>query len=408
MADIIKAEIPVPSPPDKLSLIDKLLRNEINCEELASLRVRINEEDLSFILEKIYDLNEVQVIRFATLDKFLSKVDTVKNAQRNNRFYAKIKKDFRKGSNKIILAEGDSWFNYPVILSDVIDWVAMEPNMAVYSLAAGGDWLLNMLTARKYVEEMSVIHPDFFVISGGGNDLLGNNRLAAIVDPAGNSAELAKNEWAQNLLSKAAARQLVHLDPQRFARGSGYLSKDFFALLMFFDLQYYFLINGILTGGTGNAGAGKFTDIKILTQGYDYAIPSDKKGWGLNPLRWYIPFIRTFLGHGSWLKTPLLLRGISDPAIQADITYSMVYLFNEMMINTGEVFCKIPGLEESIFHIDSRDSVGEDGWTDELHPLPENFRNTGRTFIDCINGKPSPHGQIYLVNELHPQNKAGK
>ena len=54
----------------------------------------------------------------------------------------------------VILAEGDSWFNYPVLLSDVLDWVGMEPDMIVYSVAEGGDWFLNILSARKYVEHL--------------------------------------------------------------------------------------------------------------------------------------------------------------------------------------------------------------------------------------------------------------
>lgn len=403
MAEIISAEIPIPSPLPKLALILKLLGNSISCAELTTLRKTINAEDLSFIIEKIYDLNEVQVIKFAAVDRLVSKVDLVKNAQRNSRFYAKIKKEFRNGSNKIILAEGDSWFNYPVILSDVIDWVSMEDNLAVYSLASGGDWLFNMLNARKYVEEFSVVHPDFFVISGGGNDLLGSNRLAAILEPSGKSQELAKNEWARQLIEKAGLRQIIPLDQRKFNEGIKYLSKDFFALLMFFDLQYYFLINGILTDGTGLFKSGKFAGTKIITQGYDYAIPSYNGGWGINPLRWYVPFIRSLLGHGSWLKTPLLLRGITNASTQANIIYAMIYLFNEMMIETGEVFSEIPGLEKSVFHIDSRGAVGADGWTDELHPKPEHFKRIGQTFIDCINSLPSAHGKIYVVNERYPR-----
>lgn len=403
MAEIIAAEIPIPSPQAKLELIMKLLDNEISCSELASLRMYINEEDLSYIIEKIYDLNEVQVIKFATIDRLVSKVDLIKNAQRNSKFYAKIKKGFRNGVNKIILAEGDSWFNYPIILSDVIDWVSMQDNLAVYSLASGGDWLFNMLNARKYVEEFSVVHPDFFVISGGGNDLLGSNRLAAILEPSGRSRELSKSEWSGQLLKNVQLRKVIPLDLKRFNEGVKYLSKDFFALLMFFNLQYYFLIKGILTDGKGNMKLGKFAGTKIITQGYDYAVPNDKIAFGVNPLRWYIPFIRSFLGHGSWLKTPLLLRGITNQSVQSNIIYAMIYLFNEMMIETGEEFSKIPGLEMSVFHIDARGAVGDHGWTDELHPKPEHFKRIAQTFTDCINGLPSVHGKVYVVNECYPR-----
>jgi hypothetical protein len=112
-----------------------------------------------------------------------------------------------------------------------------------------------------------------------------------------------------------------------------------------------------------------------------------------------------FLGHGGWLKIPLKMRGINDDAEQKDIVYAMIYLFNEMMIKTGDLFCKIPGLENSVYHVDSRGAIGEDGWTDELHPLPQNFKRVGETFIKCINHEPNKHGQVYVVNEFYPLNK---
>jgi len=383
------------SPEKKAVYIKLFLANRISAEQLAELRHCVNEKDLAIIIQRIYDLNEKQVLDVAALDSVMAFADGIKNSRRNAIFTNKINHDFRKGSNKIILAEGDSWFNYSVILSDVVDWIAMEKNMAVYSLANAGDWLLNMLHQRKYVEELSVLHPDFFLMSAGGNDLVGKSRIGAIVDPSGHSDEFDHNEFAKQLMDKVGTNPVVPLDGQKFEVGLKYLSKDFYELLMFFHLQYYFLMKGILTGG-------KFTGIRIITQGYDYPIPQHNGGWGWNPLHWFKPFIRMFLGNGTWLKTPLQMRGVLDPAIQEKIVYTMIYLFNEMMIKTGDLFCQLPGLEASVFHIDSRGSAGPDGWTDELHLLPEHFKNTGKTFIDCINGVPSPHGQVYVVNQIHP------
>jgi hypothetical protein len=93
---------------------------------------------------------------------------------------------------------------------------------------------------------------------------------------------------------------------------------------------------------------------------------------------------------------PLDLSGISDETEQRDVVYAMIYLFNEMMIETGELFRDIVGYN-CVFHIDSRGSVGDKGWTNELHPLPEKFRNTSNAFIDCINGIPSPNGLVYRI-----------
>lgn len=382
------------TPALKEVFIKELLANRISLSGFHSLLAAVNEQDLSLIIQRIYDLNDTQVRRIAALGPLMAKIDAIKNSQRNGKFLSKIKGGFRKNANnKVILVEGDSWFNYPVLLSDVIDWIGMEKNMAVYSLASGGDWLLNMLSARRYIEQLSTMHPDVFIISGGGNDLVGSNRIAAMVDPKGESDEFINSPWAQGVMRKSKTA----FDPYKFNRGLKFLSKDFFALLMFFQLQYYNLFNGILTSGTGDPANGKFPNIRIITQGYDYVIPSRRLGFGFKPWRWYRPFARVFLGHGSWLKTPLDLRGISDFDKQEDIMYSMIYLFNEMMIETGQFFKEISGYD-CVFHIDCRGAIGRDGWTDELHPLPENFRKVGKVFIDCINGVPSANGLVYEVS----------
>jgi hypothetical protein len=389
-----------PNPPLKSDLIDKLLENRISIDQLEDLRKMISAEDLSNIIQRIYDLNEKYILNLSAVEGVLRKLNDIKNAKRNKKFLRKMEKGFRDNSDlkkKVILAEGDSWFNYPIILTDIIDRISNEKDFALYSLASGGDWLLNMLTARHYVEELSLLHPDIFLISGGGNDLVGSSRLAAILEPKG-CDEYNQSKWAMQLIERAR-KDMVPFDHADFNEGVCHLSKDFFALLMFFHLQYSFLINGILQ--PGSAKEGKFKGIKIITQGYDYPIPSYKKAFGLNPLRWYVPFIRMFLGHGHWLKTPLQMRGITNEETQRKILYAMIYLFNEMMISTGAYFNNL--LPQSVFHIDSRGSVGKNGWTDELHALPEHFMRTGKVFIHCIRKEYEPtYSHVYIVNKFYP------
>jgi hypothetical protein len=167
---------------------------------------------------------------------------------------------------------------------------------------------------------------------------------------------------------------------------------------MFFHLQYYYLLKGILKGG--GTSKPKFDGIKIITQGYDYPLPSFDVRFGLNPLEWYVPFVRKFLGHGSWLKGPLQIRGINNNGDQRDVLYSMIYLFNEMMIEIGSLFNKTG---TRVFHIDSRESVGEKGWADELHPRPAHFIKIGQTFINCIKQEREPTYQnVYVVKECNP------
>ena len=387
-----------PTHSKKAGLIKLLLANRISAAGLAELADLVDAKDLATILTHIYDLNERDILEISALGGLKAMFDNGKNNRRNNSFTKKIINGFRDDPrNKVVLVEGDSWFNYPVILTDVIDSLSMDKRLAVYSLAKGGDWLLNMLTGRKYVEELSVLHPDFFLISGGGNDIVGSRRLAAIIQPTPGD-EFKKNEWASQLY-KTADHSFLAFDQAKFDLGVQYLSTDFFALLMFFHLQYYTLMKGILTGGDTHVS--KFPGIKILTQGYDYPIPSDDKNFGLDFTKWFIPFVRLFLGHGTWLKIPLQIRGINDPKLQRSILYAMIFLFNQMMIETGRRFNK-DGIRR-VFHIDSRDSIGEDGWTDELHAQPKHFLNTGKAFAFCIFDKDhaqATYDHVYVVTDL--------
>jgi len=395
---------PIPSSPnidhlddEKQRLIKAMLANNITEADLVNLRKMVDADDLAIIIQRIYDLNEKYILKISAVDGLLRKLDDIKNIRRNKRFTNKIKDGFRNSTHtkrKVILAEGDSWFNYPIILTDIIDRISMEDNFAVYSLASGGDWLLNMLTGRHYVEQLSVLHPDVFLISGGGNDLVGSSRLATMLDPSGNSTELGKNEWAQNLITKANA--IVDFDPARFWDGIRHVSRDFFALLMFFHLQYYSLIEGIVKNALKPDD--KFYPIQIITQGYDYGVPSYKNGLGSNPGLWFVPFIRSFLGHGHWLKTPMQIRGILNEDVQKNIIYAMIYLFNEMMIGIGRYFNSVRS--GSVSHIDSRGTVGNGGWTDELHPKPVHFMKTAKVFIGCINRTIEPdYEHVYIVTK---------
>ena len=73
-----------------------------------------------------------------------------------------------------------------------------------------------------------------------------------------------------------------------------------------------------------------------------------------------------------------------------------------MMIEIGTLFNESHP-QPRMFHIDSRDSVGEKGWADELHPRPVHFIKTGQTFIDCIKQQKQPtYGSVFVVKNCNP------
>ncbi|MDJ1479956.1 hypothetical protein QNI16_05620 [Cytophagaceae bacterium YF14B1] len=376
---------------EKRTLIGQLTRNGISHGGLNKLMEAANVDDIQEITKRVFDLNEADLLRKIAIEGIFKKLNTLKNSQRNERYFAKIHKSFRSGTdNKVVFVEGDSWFNYPIILSDIVDWIAMDKKLAVYSSAAGGDWLLNMLATREYVDGLSIHQPDFFLLSGGGNDIAGMLRLALMVNVKKTSREtdsaFRHNLWAQHLIEHSYGT----VDKNRWENAIPWISKDFFALLMLFRLQYYSVLKNLLIGSSSPS---KFQDLTIITQGYDYLLPSFNSGWGIKPWLWYVPVLR-WIGHGKWLKRPLMIRGINDEQLQKDILYVMVFLFNEMLIELGHYFWQ-KGYGNRVFHIDSRDWIQEGEWTDEIHPKPYKFKAIADRYIDCINGKAVSGHPVY-------------
>lgn len=90
----------------------------------------------------------------------------------------------------IIVAEGDSWFDYP-LKKDIIDYL-IEKGYGIKKFSKAGDSLENMVYGSEYKKEGDrVTHlgpislqktlnaikkykPNFVLFSGGGNDIVGS------------------------------------------------------------------------------------------------------------------------------------------------------------------------------------------------------------------------------------------
>ncbi len=102
---------------------------------------------------------------------------------RNAKYASRIKHGY-KGIR--IVDEGDSWFQYPVILKDIIDVVGEE--YAVYSLSGAGDTLDEMVAISEYRKAILDKQPDVFMLSAGGNDILGEGALIKLIKPYADGA----------------------------------------------------------------------------------------------------------------------------------------------------------------------------------------------------------------------------
>jgi len=233
-------------------------------------------------------------------------------------------------SGVVIVSEGDSWFQFPILLKDIIDWLRLEQRYNIYSLGYAADWLVNMLDEKQYLEVMQVEKPRVFLISGGGNDVVGSGRLARLVHPFSEVREK---------------------DPK------SYLNEDYYCLLRIFELQYLKLFEDLRARCEG---------MQIITQGYAYAIPWDPKPWEL----WKV-------WKGPFFMRPLRKRAITDPKTQRAIANKMIDDFNEMLI-------RVANQCSNVHHIDSRKVFSDHDWFDELHLRSYAFSKVADQYKETI------------------------
>jgi endonuclease/exonuclease/phosphatase family metal-dependent hydrolase/S1-C subfamily serine protease len=193
--------------------------------------------------------------------------------RRQMRYRRKIRDGFR---GIRIVSEGDSWFQYPWLLEDVIDHLFEEDEYAILSLGAAGDELHEMLLKDEFRGAIRDEQPLLFLISGGGNDLFGDGRLASMLHPQAGRPEDYPNENFTQLLSR-----ITRSYRQLFAN----LTRD-------------------------------FNNLRILCHGYDYAIPAD----------------------GRWLGEPMGSIGITDKGLQKDIMRVIVDRFSGSLADAADDF----------------------------------------------------------------------
>jgi len=373
----------------KKTLIDKLLKFPekftrknldllLNGDEKNHSKP-VNNEDLKNIFLRIYDLNDTVNLGEAHtgLMGFLNRRS---NKKRNKKFDKRLKKDVNR---KKIYAEGDSWFQHPLI-NDIIDYLnKFSKKYAIYSSAMGGEWWINIIEKGDYISELSNIKPDVILLSGAGNDIVGGKKISNLVNPekalfkslfsdvnANNLDQVIKSDdYLKNMISLDHINGLSDIKMQNNQKemliyGLSVLSVEFFSLMWAFELMYKYLIKNIRK---------KFKDIQIITQGYDYPIPSYKKGFLPKKL-----IINRGMHNGHWLADALNRAGIKRENQKA-VTFSLIYFFNEVLVRTANE-------DINLYHIDSRDAAkGKiQNWYDEMHVKPKIFKKIAKTYIDCI------------------------
>lgn len=369
------------------------------------------------------------------------------NNKHNKIFRKKIRKKIRQ-QNRMVLIVGDSWFNFPLPLkSDLTKIMRRKDSLLVYACSFGGDWLSEKLKDQEFYRRLTELQPETFILSGGGNDIVGERLSEMInlpekhlsvpfvkpdkqkefnalvkryehrmnedviskkIDPDGqlftsvasalkDSGYLKEGFIEDFITPNPLLKEEIGFSGQKLdyevALGTLYLGQKFFENLVALELQYKIILKQMQEDP-------QLKNVKIITHGYDYPIPSNKKACFLrNPWQ---AIVNRILGTGKWLYMPMRIKGINSSGKQRIVAKALIFYFNKMLINmalekNADGTFKYPNL----VHVDNR-TLAEaltkkknsknlrKYWFDELHPKRSMYNKIANVMYDVTLSKKKP------------------
>jgi hypothetical protein len=255
-------------------------------DEKSLRRYFLMDEERSGAFEPVLQLNPETVKVEPTPEgrargeMLLSSANRLARLRRRWAFEAKISEGY---AGPIIVSEGDSWFQFPILLDDTIDNLSRD--YAIRSLDAAGDTLDNMFREGEYLDALHETKASILLFSAGGNDVLGGSDL---------------KEHLRDF--DAGLSPADHLKPS-------------FHRLLDHAIALYEKIFRSVEALPG--------DIVTICHGYDKPLPSG----------------------GKWLGKPMEARGIMDRTFQKAITDHLIDSFNARMKDLARMFPRVVHLD---------------------------------------------------------------
>lgn len=257
---------------------------------------------------------------------------------------------FARTSTGSLVAEGDSWFDYP--LYDVLKNLDDDYGYDVHSVAHRGDAVEIMAYGGGQLDDFarcleqvlrSGTAPKAILLSGGGNDVAGDPFAMLInhkLSPSpGLNAEILEGVLQQRIrfayatILSAVTQLCVH-----------YLGRP----------------------------------VPVLVHGYGYPVPDGRGflgGWGPLP--------------GPWLEPGFREKGYDDLAERIAIAVQLIDAFNEMIVQLTAQ----PEFAH-VHYIDLRPELSNNPadykkwWGNELHPTSRGFDAVTKRFADTLSNLP--------------------
>ncbi|MER9593942.1 hypothetical protein [Mesorhizobium sp. M0244] len=330
---------------EKLSYRDfkaMIMNPDVPDSEIAPYLKALPEASGPFDPRVVPDPDKVELTAEAQFDiqNAVKWGNTVSRWRRHQAFNNAIANGVRK---PVLVSEGDSWFQFPLLIEDVVDHLDID--YLIWSLDAAGDTADDMINQNpEYMDNLQAQkrnHVKGYMFSGAGNDILGE-------DSNGNPViwKLLK----QHVAGKNAA---WHVDMSALNSVLAHLETD-----------YRKMVRTIRSDSD-------FRHLPIFIHGYDYAIPAGFPGDMRDPA-WETP-------HDKWLGGPMRQKGIADPALQRDIMRVLVdHLYDMLESVAGH------SATTRIYLVNVRNTLHNGDWADEIHGTSPGFGKVAAKFKNVI------------------------
>jgi len=245
----------------------------------------------------------------------------------------------------VLVAEGDSWFDYP--LNDVLRLLEDNHAYDVESVAQKGDRVEDMAYGRGQLEELTRrlekllrrgVEPKAVLLSGGGNDLAGDE-FGMLLNHARSPVRGLNEQVVSGVIDQRV----------RFA--------------------YITILKAITEVCEQRIGR----RLPILVHGYDYPVPDGRGflgGW------WFLP--------GPWLEPGFREKGFEDLQERIELAKQLIDRFNRQV---RDVAALAEFSHVKYVNIRGTLSVGADyrtWWANELHPTPRGFERVTECFAAAL------------------------
>lgn len=242
-----------------------------------------------------------------------------------------------------LVAEGDSWFDYP--WTDVLGQLEDAHAYDVESVAHKGDRVEEMAYSGGQLDDFTRridkllrrgIVPRAILLSGGGNDVAGAE-FYMLLDHASSAAPGLNEAVVDGILNQ----------------------RVFLAYLTILQA-----VSDICRQRIGRP-------VPILLHGYDYPVPDGRGflgGW------WLLP--------GPWLAPGFQMKGYEDLDQRKEIAKALIDRFNTML---GKVAAKFA----HVHYVDLRQTLSsgadyKEWWDNELHPTKQGFAQVANRFAAVL------------------------